>query len=116
MNRLLTRTGEIPDEWQSTLDRFLGCSDWRTAFYRVTETTDLFGETTVDHVKEASTEKFEAFFLERLKSIFAGVAEQSVPLVNSRGQVMYLLCFACANPRGVDIAMRLARSVMKKRR
>jgi three-Cys-motif partner protein len=116
MNRVLTKSAEIPKEWQDTLDRFLGTSDWRTAFYRITETTNLFGETSVDRIKEASTEKFELFFLNRLKTIFAGVAEQSVPLINSRGQVMYLLCFACANPKGVPIAMKLAKSVMRRRR
>jgi three-Cys-motif partner protein len=67
MNRLITNSGAIPAEWQDTLDRFLGCSDWRDHFYRVTETTNLFGETTTDVVKEADTRKFEQFFLDRLE-------------------------------------------------
>jgi len=121
MNRLITNSGAIPAEWQETLDRFLGCSDWRDHFYRVTETTNLFGETTTDVVKEADTKKFEQFFLDRLRSIFTAVAPESVPLVNGRGQIMYLLCFACGNSRGAAIAVRIARSVirgsvMKKRR
>lgn len=114
INRLITKSGEIPPEWQETLDRFLGCAEWRDHFYRVTETTNLFGETTTDVVKEASTRKFERFFLDRLRTIFTAVAPESVPLLNSRGQVMYLLCFACGNPRGADIAVRIARSVIKR--
>jgi three-Cys-motif partner protein len=115
MNRLLTNDGNIPPEWQQTLDRFLGCSDWRQAFYKVVETTDLFGTVTVDNVKEASTAKFEEFFLTRLKTIFAGVAERTVPLNNSKGNTMYLLCFACGNPKGAAPALRIANSVMKEK-
>jgi len=102
------------------LDRFLGCPDWREHFYRVVSTTNLFGETSTDRIKEADTKKFEQFFLDRLRTIFTAVAPESVPLKNSRGQVMYLLCFACGNQKGAEIAVRIARhlirgSIMKKK-
>jgi three-Cys-motif partner protein len=116
LNRLLTKTGEIPAEWEQALDRSLGCHDWREAFYRVKETTDLFGHASTERIKDAGTQKFETFLLDRLRTIFAGVAPETLPMRNSRGQVMYLLCFACGNPRGVDLAVRIARSVIRKRR
>jgi three-Cys-motif partner protein len=116
LNRLLTNDGKIPTEWQQALDRSLGCSDWREAFYREVEALDLFGAATTTLVKEASTAKFEAFLLHRLRTIFAGVAPETLPLRNSKGQVMYLLGFACGNPRGVDLAVKIARSVINKRR
>jgi three-Cys-motif partner protein len=116
LNRLLTRRGDIRPEWQETLDRSLGTPSWREAFYRVQETTDLFGHASTDRVKDAGTEKFEAFLLDRLRTIFTAVAPETVPLRNSRGQVMYLLCFSCGNPRGADLAVRIARSVIRKRR
>jgi three-Cys-motif partner protein len=116
LNRLLTKTGNIPTEWQQALDRSLGCRDWREAFYRMEASSDLFGHTSTDRVKDAGTEKFEAFLLDRLQTIFAAVAPETVPLKNSRGQVMYLLCFACGNPRGADLAVRIARSVIRKQR
>jgi len=116
LNRLLTKDGEIPPEWQQALDRSLGCSDWRQAFYRVQERPNLFGEPTTELVKDAGTEKFEAFLLDRLRTIFVGVAPVALPLKNSRGQVMYLLCFACGNARGADIAVRIAKSVINRRR
>jgi three-Cys-motif partner protein len=115
LNRLLTKDGEIPIEWQQALDRSLGCHDWRDAFYREVETPDLFGETTTALVKVAGTQEFEAFLLERLRAIFAGVAPQTLPLRNSRSQVMYLLCFACGNPRGVSLAVRIAKAVIRSR-
>src|ERR1051325_2463404 len=116
LNRLLTKSGEVPVEWQQTLDRSLGCVDWREAFYREIETLDLFGETTTTIVKQANTARFESFLLERWRTIFAGIAPETLPLRNSKGQVMYLLGFACGNPSGVDLAMKIARSVIKKRR
>jgi len=116
LNRLLTKDGEIPPEWQQALDRSLGCSDWRQAFYIVRETSDLFGELKNEMIKDAGTEKFESFLLNRLRTIFAGVAPVALPLKNSRGQVMYLLCFACGNTRGAEIAVRIAKSVINRRR
>lgn len=117
LNRLITNDGHIPEEWQRTLDRFLGCQDWRAAFYSEVKAPDLFGETMTAVVKQGGTEAFEAFFLNRLRSIFPGVLERGFPLRNTKGQVMYLLCFACGNPspKAVGLALKLARAVLKNR-
>jgi three-Cys-motif partner protein len=98
LNRLLTKDGQIPQGWQNALDRFLGTEDWRTEFYRTEQFVDLFGEEHDRRVKEASAGKFQKFVLKRLRSIFPIVLNRAVPLANSKGQVMYLLCFASANP------------------
>lgn len=37
LNCLLTKSGDIPQEWQETLDRSLGTKEWRSAFYRSEE-------------------------------------------------------------------------------
>ena len=65
MNRLLTKDGKIPAEWQKTLDRSLGCRDWRDAFYSEKETVDLFGHPTTERIKDAGAVKSEAFLLRR---------------------------------------------------
>ncbi len=111
LNRLLTKDGKIPAEWQEVLDRFIGTADWRETFYTVEETTDLFGALDRRVIKTAAAEKFEAFLLDRLKSIFPVVMERGVPLTNSRGQTMYLLVFASANPSSKvkTLALKLAR-------
>lgn len=116
LNRLLTNDGEIPPEWQLALDRSLGCSEWREHFYRIDESLDLFGETTIKLIKDAGADKFEAFLLDRLRAIFVGVAPAALPLKNSRGLIMYLLCFACGNERGSKLANRIALSVINRRR
>jgi three-Cys-motif partner protein len=116
LNRLLTKNGEIPPEWRETLDRSLGCTDWLQNFYRVERHTDLFGEVTTGFVKDADTGKFESFILDRLRTIFVAVLPLTLPLINSKGQVMYLLCFACGNKRGAEIALRIAKAVVNKQR
>jgi three-Cys-motif partner protein len=98
LNRLLTKRGIIRKEWQSTLDRFLGTHEWRSAFYRIEQTPDLFDDSRQQRMKTAGTEKFEIFILGRLRTIFPVVLDKSVGLTNSKGQTMYLLCFVSANP------------------
>jgi three-Cys-motif partner protein len=115
LNRLLTKSGEIRMEWQEALDRFLGCPDWRTAFYRERQVYGFFREKSTELVKVAGTKDYQAFFLDRLRTIFPGVAPETVPLMNASGRVMYLLCFACGNKRGAEIALRIAKSVMRPR-
>jgi three-Cys-motif partner protein len=85
LNRLLTKDGNIPAEWQDTLDRFIGRREWRDAFYKVEEATDLFGDVDRRMIKTANAERFEAFLINRLKTIFPVVMELGVPLTNSKG-------------------------------
>lgn len=86
VNRLLTRSGEIPISWRRRLDALLGTEDWYEEFYRVESTADLFG-TAEDRVVKATT-------------------ETQCPL--------YLLCFAVGNRRGAPIALRIANHLLTK--
>lgn len=115
LNRLLTKDGNIPVEWQEALDRFIGTREWRGTFYKVEEATDLFGAVDRRLVKTADAERFEMFLLNRLKSIFPVVMQRGVPLTNSKGQTMYLLLFASANPsrKVKTLALKLARWAAK---
>jgi three-Cys-motif partner protein len=111
LNRLLKKDGKLPKEWEDTLDRFLGTTEWRSEFYAIEETPDLFEGSKAKTVKSASTEKFEKFILARLRTIFPIVLDKGVTLTNSKGQTMYLLCFASANPspKVKALATKLAR-------
>ena len=98
LNRLLTKSGDIPQEWQRTLDCSLGTKDWRSAFYRSEEQPDLFEGPRSKTVKDANPIKLEKFYLDRLRTIFPTVMNTCVRLTNSKDQTMYLLCFASGNP------------------
>lgn len=115
LNRLLTKSGDIPPEWQDTLDRSLGTKDWRGAFYRSEEVADLFEGERSTTVKDAHPAKLEKFYLDRLRTIFPIVMSKCVRLTNSKDQTMYLLCFASANrsPKVKALATRLAAAAAK---
>lgn len=113
VNRMLPRSGEPPPSWSARLDRFFGTPEWREAFYKKVEVApNLFGEVTEEIVK-AKTDDIGRFFHDRLRSVFAGVAEAPGVLRNSSNNPLYLLCFAVANERGVAPALRIANHLLK---
>jgi three-Cys-motif partner protein len=113
VNRLLTRSGEIPESWRKRLDLLLGTEDWFDEFYRVETTPNLFGGEE-ERVVKASTETIGKYFLRRLDGVFAGVAPEPAVLRNSRNVPLYLLCFAVGNSgKGKDIALRIANHILK---
>jgi three-Cys-motif partner protein len=113
VNRLLPRSGQIPESWRRRLDLLLGTKEWHDEFYRVETTPTLFGD---DHerVIKASTGTIGKYFNRRLQGIFEGVAAQPGVLRNSRSNPLYLLCFAVGNARGRDIALRIADHLLKE--
>ena len=115
VNRLLTKSGDIPPSWKKRLDLLLGTTDWYDEFYRVETTPTLFG-TNQEHVVKASMEAIGSYFNNRLKQVFAGVAEQPGVLRNSSNNPLYLFCFAVGNEHGKKIALRIAEHLLKEHR
>ncbi len=112
VNRLLTRSGDIPDSWRRRLNTLLGTEDWYEEFYRVESTPTLFGD--ADRLVKATTETIGRFFNERLKSVFVAVAKEPKVLRNSANCPLYLLCFAVGNEKGAPIALRIANHLLTK--
>lgn len=113
VNRLLTRDGQIPEGWRRRLNLLLGTTDWDNDFYEVESVSTLFGEKE-QRVKRATTGSIGRYFNNRLKSIFAGVAEEPKVLVNSSNCPLYLLCFAAGNAKGAPIALKIANHLLKR--
>ncbi len=111
VNRLLTKSGDIPDSWRKRLNLLLGTDNWYEEFYSVERKPTLFGE--ADHLVKATTETIGRYFNERLKAIFAGVAAQPKVLRNSANCPLYLLCFAVGNDNGAPIALRIANHLLR---
>jgi three-Cys-motif partner protein len=114
VNRLLRRDGNIPQEWQKRLDCIFGDRGWRDIFYKKVSTPSLFEDNTELTRKSAGFEEITRYLIKRLKTIFAGVAKNPLPLLNSRNNPLYLLCFACGNKRGAPIALRIAEHILKE--
>ena len=113
VSRLLPRHGQIPEEWQRRLNLILGTENWYEEFYEVRCSSDLFGNQQKTVVK-AKTDTIGKYFFKRLGSVFAGVIEEPEVLRNSLNCPLYLLCFAVGNPKGKDIALRIAESLLKE--
>jgi three-Cys-motif partner protein len=111
VNRLLTRSGDIPPDWRSSLDRLLGKTDWWDAFYKVTTIKNLLGEEE-RRVEKASIDVIGSYFVDRLRSVFEKVSEPKV-LKNRANCPLYLLCFAAGNPKGAPIAVGIANHILK---
>ena len=112
VNRLLTRAEPPPGKWAQALTRILGMEEWRDAFYPRRVERTLFGEEEI-RTKEADFAKIGRFFVERLKTVFTAVADNPLPLRNSRNVPLYLLCFAAGNARGAPTALRIAQNILR---
>lgn len=107
VNRMVTRTGEIPPSWRQRLKLLLGNDEWEQAFYRRVKEEDLF-DASVERLAKVTVNEIGDYFLRRLREIFPGVADTPAVLRNSRGSPLYLLCFAAGNPKGAKPALRIA--------
>lgn len=113
VNRMLPRHGKAPDTWEKRLDRMFGTKDWRDRFYSKTRQTS-FIEDDEKFDKVATIEEIGEFFNERLKTIFPGVAPNARTLSRPDGAPLYQLCFAAANKKGSEIAIKIASHLLEK--
>jgi len=96
IHRLLTKTGDIPQGWQMSLDSFFGSPDWRDLAYE--ESTDLFGPK-VRKVSDSGIKLLE-WYRSRLKDIFGHVSTARL-IKNTRGNPLYYLIWAGPNATGL---------------
>lgn len=113
VNRLLKKSGDIPDNWRARLNGLLGNENWYDEFYKITTTKDLFGNQ-LEHVEKATMETIGRYFNDQLKRVFVGVADKPGILKNRVNNPLYLLCFAVGNMRGKNIALRIANHLLKE--
>ena len=113
VNRLLTKAGPPPSEWAAALTRIFGTPDWKQAFYPKKSEETLFGTEETER-KNATLEAIGKFFVARLETIFAKVADNPLPLLNTKKTPIYLLCFAAGNPKGAATAVKIAQDILKR--
>jgi three-Cys-motif partner protein len=112
VNRLLKKDGNIDTGVRGKLDRFLGTTDWYDVFYETIPTPTLFGNEMVTQ-KKGDFKLIEQYFVKRLQTIFTQVADNPLPLYNSKNNPLYLLCFAAGNPKGAPTAVKIAQHILK---
>lgn len=113
VNRLLKKDGNIKPSIRKRLDEVFGTPEWYETFYSIKTERDLFGNYSFTE-KTADFQLIAKYFVERLKTVFEGVAENPLLLVNSQNSPLYLLCFASANKKGAPTAIKIAQHILKK--
>ncbi len=109
--RLLAKDGQIPDGWKLGLDRLFGSQEWHDRFYRTRVINGLFGDTE-EVQRDATVSNITGYIETQLKTCFSKTAP-SLVLKNSNNSPLFALCFAVANERGADIAVRIAKHILK---
>lgn len=113
VNRLLKRDGEIRPPLRARLDLLFGEYGWYDAFYQSAKQLSLFDEE--DRWQKAGNifVAIEQYFIDRLQSVFNGVATNPLILRNSKNVPLYLLCFAAGNEKGAPIAVKIAKDILE---
>lgn len=111
INRLLKRDGQIKESIRHRLNETFGTTDWYDAFYSASQSVDLFGNFSIEKI--ADCQMIAQYFLDRLRTVFAGVAKNLLLLLNSNNTPLYLLCFAAANERGAKTAIKIAQDILR---
>jgi len=105
IQRLMTRSGEIPAGWQISLDTFFGAPDWRGLAYE--QDAGLFGQR-VRKVSDSSVKLLE-WYRNRLRVAFGHVSTARL-IKNTRGNPLYYLIWAGPNAT----ALRGAEHILSK--
>lgn len=100
INRLITRSGDIPNSWRAGLNDCFGGTEWESLVYA--ERTDLFGDTTLHKVDDAAKRLLD-HYVGRLKALFGYAATPSV-VTNTLGVPIYYMLWAGPHPLGLKIA------------
>lgn len=115
VNRLLKRDGTPNPIFAAKLSRMFGTDKWQDHFYRTEAApADLFDDQRTITRKEATFEGIGRFYLERLATVFASVCPRFKLLYNTRGNPLYMLCFAASNPVGAKPAIEIAHYLLGK--
>jgi len=114
INRMLTKSGNIDDTWRNKLDVVFGTTEWYDSFYTKRERMTLFGPQSVVN-KEADYESISNYAIKRLETIFARVSNTPKMLYNTKGQPLFMLCFAIGNPapKAIGLALKAANFILK---
>jgi three-Cys-motif partner protein len=115
VTRQIGKRGAVHETHKGSLDSLVGTDAWQTLIKTDRQTEDLFGEIDEQKYSAADAESVTKFMIVRMKEIFkGGVLDEWLPL-GKDGAHRFSFLFACANPKpaAYELAMRLAKSVMR---
>lgn len=114
INRLITKSGNVPKKWSDQLTRCFGTEEWRDIAYDVNE--DLFGQKIIRKQGDVADRLLD-LYMRRLQAIFQYVAEPRL-IRNTRNAPLYYLIWAGPNKlglKGANYILRQGEKVKKHR-
>jgi len=106
--RMMAKSGDIPQAWESRLDRAFGTHGWRREFYRPSLQQPLLEQENETWLRDASTEHVVDYLRARLETVFAAVSKAAV-LRNGKSSPLFALVLGVSNPS--DRAQKAALSI-----
>lgn len=97
INRLITRSGVVPERWSTQLTACFGTDEWNSIAY--SRQTDLFGNEAITKMGGVA-ERLLDLYVGRLKRIFPHVATPRL-IRNTRNSPLYYLIWAGPNKLGL---------------
>lgn len=97
INRMITKSGVVPENWRDQLTRCFGTEEWHQVAYSVER--DLFGEEVVQKHGNVAYRLLD-LYLARLRVIFPYVSSPRL-IRNTRGGPLYYLVWAGPNKLGL---------------
>ena len=112
LNRMLKKDGKLDSSWATCIDRLLGTTDWRQAFYRENPQLSLFDAKPL--IKTANTESLTNYIIKRLETIFPAVSKKAKIFYNDKNSPLFFFCFAVSNPslKAQQLALKIANSIL----
>lgn len=97
INRLITKSGNVPDRWSEQLNRVFGTEEWRSVAYN--QETDLFGNEVITK-NGGVADRLLDLYMRRLKALFPHVAPPRL-IRNTKKAPLYYLIWAGPNKLGL---------------
>jgi three-Cys-motif partner protein len=105
INRLITRSGDVPEKWSDQLTACFGTDEWRKVAY--SREIDLFGNE-VTTKNGGVAQRLLDLYVRRLNDLFAHVAKPRL-IRNTRKAPLYYLIWAGPNKLGLKGAEYILR-------
>lgn len=112
INRLITKSGNVPNKWSDQLTRCFGTEEWRDIAYDVDE--DLFGQQII-RKQGGVADRLLDLYMRRLRAIFQHVATPRL-IRNTRQAPLYYLIWAGPNKLGLKGANYILKQGEKVKR
>jgi three-Cys-motif partner protein len=97
INRLITKSGDVPENWSDQLTRCFGTEEWRDIAYHVDK--DLFGQDIITK-QGGVADRLLDLYVSRLRAIFPHIAAPRL-IRNTRNAPLYYLIWAGPNKLGL---------------